>query len=146
MRQPAPHSTGPEISMHYALALPALVTLLALAFYVFTGVKVGIARGRYKIAAPAVTGDPAFERAYRVQMNTLEQIVAFLPALWLYATFGNPFIASGLGLLWIVGRIWYAAGYYRAASKREAGFVLTFVAFAALWTGATYGVLRLLFV
>jgi hypothetical protein len=45
-------------------------------------------------------------------MNTLEQIVAFLPALWLYATFGNPFIASGLGLLWIFGRIWYAAGYY----------------------------------
>lgn len=131
--------------MHHAIALPALTTLLALAFYIVTGIKVGVARGRYKIEAPAVTGDPAFERAYRVQMNTLEQIVAFLPALWLYATFGNPFIASGLGLLWIVGRIWYAVGYYRAAGKRGPGFVLTFIAFAALWTGAAYGVLRLLF-
>ena len=132
--------------MHHALALPALTTLLALAFYVFTGIKVGAARERYNVAAPAVTGDPAFERAYRVQMNTLEQIVAFLPALWLYAIFGNPFIASGLGLLWIVGRIWYAVGYYRAADKRGPGFVLSFVAFAALWAGAAYGVLRLLYV
>jgi uncharacterized membrane protein YecN with MAPEG domain len=131
--------------MHFALALPALITLLALAFYVFTGIKVGAARGRYKIEAPAVTGDPAFERVYRVQMNTLEQIVAFLPALWLYAAFGNPIWASGIGLLWIVGRIWYAVGYYRAASRRGPGFALTIIAFATLWTGAAIGVVRLLF-
>ena len=131
--------------MHHALALPALTTLLAIAFYVFTAIKVGAARERYKIAAPAVTGDPAFERAYRVQMNTLEQLAAFLPALWLYAIFGNSLIASGLGLVWIVGRIWYAIGYYRAASKRGPGFVLTFVAFAALWAGAAYTVVRALY-
>jgi uncharacterized MAPEG superfamily protein len=134
----------PETRMHLFVALPALVTLLALAFYVFTGVKVGWARGRYKIEAPAVTGDPAFERVYRVQMNTLEQLVAFLPALWLAAVFGNPLLASGLGLLWILGRIWYAVGYYRAADKRGPGFGLTIIAFAALWVSAAIGILRIL--
>ena len=130
--------------MHIALALPALVTLLALAFYVYTGIKVGQARGRYKVEAPTVTGDPAFERVYRVQMNTLEQIVAFLPALWLYVTFGNPFWASGLGLLWIAGRVWYAIGYYRAADKRGPGFAITVLALGALWLGAAIGVVRIL--
>ena len=63
------------------LALPALVTLLAVLWYVVTGIQVGRMRTQYKVYAPATTGDPAFERAFRVQMNELEQIVAFLPAM-----------------------------------------------------------------
>jgi len=125
-------------------ALPALTTLAALLLYVVVSINVGRARGKYKIEAPAVTGHPDFERVYRVQMNTLEQLVAFLPALWLFAFFVSPAWASTIGTAWIVGRVVYAAGYYRAAEKREAGFAITFVAFAVLWAGATWGVVRAL--
>jgi glutathione S-transferase len=125
-------------------ALPALTTLAALLFYVVTIVNVGRARGRYKIDGPAVTGHPDFERVVRVQMNTLEQLVAFLPALWLFALYLSPNWAATIGSAWIAGRVIYAIGYYRAADKRAAGFGITVLAFAALWLGAAWGVARAL--
>jgi glutathione S-transferase len=125
-------------------ALPALITLAALAVYVATGLYVARARGEFKILAPAVTGNPAFERVYRVQMNTLEQLVAFLPALWLCAVFLRPSWAAAIGAVWVAGRILYAAAYYRDAAKRAPGFVLSFVAFALLWLGALWGVIAAL--
>jgi uncharacterized membrane protein YecN with MAPEG domain len=125
-------------------ALPALTTLAALLFYVVASINVGRARGRFKIDAPAVTGHPDFERIYRVQMNTLEQLVAFLPALWLFAFYVSPTWAATLGTAWIAGRVIYAVGYYRAAEKRGWGFGITFAAFAALWVGAAGGVVRAL--
>ena len=106
-------------------ALPALTTLAALLFYVVTIINVGRARGRFKIDGPAVTGHPDFERVVRVQMNTLEQLVAFLPALWLFAFYLSPNWAATLGSAWIAGRVIYAVGYYRAADKRAAGFGIT---------------------
>jgi glutathione S-transferase len=122
-------------------ALPALTTLVALLLYVVVTINVGRARTKYKIAAPAVTGNPEFERVYRVQMNTLEQLVAFLPALWLFAFFVNPAWAATIGTAWIIGRIIYPMAYYRAAQSRGLGFGITFFAFAALWIGAAWGVL-----
>ena len=126
------------------LALPALTTLVAVLLYYATIGNVGRARAKYKIAAPATTGHPDFERAFRVQMNTLEQLAAFLPALWLFALYQSPAWASLFGAMWIVGRALYAVGYYRAAEKRDAGFVIGFVAFAALWLGAAWGVIAAL--
>jgi len=125
-------------------ALPALTTLAALLFYVITIINVGRARGRFKIDAPAVTGHPDFERVYRVQMNTLEQLVGFLPALWLFAFYLSPTWAATLGTAWVAGRVVYAVGYYRAAEKRGPGFGITVSAFAALWLGAAWGVVRAL--
>jgi uncharacterized membrane protein YecN with MAPEG domain len=125
-------------------AWPALVTLAALLFYAVTIANVGRARNRYKISAPAVTGHPDFERVHRVAENTLEQLVAFLPALWLSAEFMSVTWSAGLGAIWILGRIIYAAGYYRAAHKRGLGFAITLFAFSALWIGATWGVVRAL--
>jgi len=125
-------------------ALPALTTLAALLFYVVVSINVGRARGKFKINAPAVTGHPDFERVYRVQMNTLEQLVAFLPALWLFAAYVSPTWAATLGTAWIAGRVIYAVGYYRVAEKRGPGFGITFAAFAALWVGAAWGVVRVL--
>jgi glutathione S-transferase len=125
-------------------ALPALTTLAALLFYVVTIVNVGRARGRFKIDGPAVTGHPDFERVVRVQMNTLEQLVAFLPALWLFAFYLSPNWAATIGSAWIAGRVIYAVGYYRAADKRAAGFGITVLAFTALWVGAAWGVARAL--
>ena len=127
-----------------ALALPALTTLVAVLLYFAVTLNVGRARVKYKIAAPAVSGHPDFERAYRVQMNTLEQLVPFLPALWLFAFYVSTFWASAIGLVWIVGRALYAVAYCRAAEKRGPGFGLSMLAFVALWFGAVWGVGRTL--
>ena len=125
-------------------ALPALTTLIALLLYFVVTINVGRARVKCKIEAPAVTGHPDFERAYRVQMNTLEQMIAFLPALWLFAAYVSGPWASALGALWIAARALYAVGYYRAAEKRGAGFGIAALAFVALWLGAAWGVVRTL--
>jgi glutathione S-transferase len=118
------------------------VTLLALAFYfVVTGLA-GQARARYGIKAPAVTGSEQFERAYRVQMNTLEQLIFFLPAMWLYALFVGDVGAAVGGLLWIAARILYAVSYTRDPSTRGPGAILTVIVQAGLFLGAAYGVVR----
>ena len=126
------------------LALPALMTLIAVLWYVITAIYVGRAHIKYKIDAPAMAGHPALERAVRVQMNTLEQLAAFLPAMWIYAWFGNPRWAAIACALWIVGRIVYAVGYWVDANKRGPGFIITFLALAFVWVGAVWSVVRVL--
>jgi glutathione S-transferase len=125
-------------------ALPALTTLVALLLYFVITINVARARMKYRIAAPAVTGDPNFERVYRVQVNTLEQMIAFLPALWLFAFYVSPAWASVLGTVWIAGRALYAVAYYRSADRRSTGFNIGAFAFMALWLGAAWGVVRVL--
>ena len=121
----------------------AAVTIVALIVYFVVGANVARARGRYQVVAPAVDGHPAFARIYRVQQNTLEQLVLFLPALWLCAlTVGDPW-AGLIGLVWPIGRILYAWGYYRDAEKRGPGFVLSVAATMVLLAGAVIGLARL---
>ncbi|MEO8857317.1 MAG: MAPEG family protein [Burkholderiaceae bacterium] len=120
--------------------LPALVTLLTVLLLFATMWAVGHARGKYGIKAPATTGDPAFERAYRVQMNTLEATVMFLPTLWLAATLGFSGWAGMAGLVWIVGRAWYAVAYLRDASKRGPGYAVGMLGWAATLVMACIGV------
>lgn len=122
--------------------LPALVTLLTVLLLLGTMWAVGHARDKYGIKAPAITGDPAFERAYRVQMNTLEQTVMFLPTLWLAADYGFTGWAGVAGLVWIVGRIWYAIAYLGDAGKRGPGFMLGMIAWAVVLVMAVFGVGR----
>jgi glutathione S-transferase len=122
----------------------AAVTLLALLLhFILTGV-VARARGKYGIVAPAVTGDENFERAYRVQMNTVEQMVFFLPALWLYAVLVNDIGAAVGGLIWVIGRAVYAAGYIADPTKRGTGMMISFLAQIGLFLGALFGVVRAL--
>jgi glutathione S-transferase len=122
--------------MHF-YPLVGVISLLALLVYAYMGVRVGQARGRYKIAAPAVTGHPDFERAYRIQMNTLEWLPTFLTSLWLFAVAWNDDrISSAIGLVWIVGRILYLTGYSQAPEKRETGFLIQTLAAAVLLFGA----------
>jgi glutathione S-transferase len=104
-------------------ALVAIVTILVLLFYFWTGLTVGRMRGRHKIDAPAMIGHPEFERAVRVQMNTLEWIVIFLPAMWLCAAYVNPLFAAALGVIWIVGRYLYMQGYLTDPTARSLGFL-----------------------
>ena len=121
---------------------PALVTLAALSLCFATAAIVGKARVRYRVAAPATTGHEMFERAFRVQMNTLENVVIFLPALWLCAIFFGPLTATVLGGMWVIGRVWYAAAYLREPKSRGSGFVLAFAAWGGLMITASWGVLR----
>jgi glutathione S-transferase len=121
--------------------LTALVTCLALAVYLLTSVQVARARATFGIKAPAITGNPDFERVFRVQMNTLEWLPIFLPALWLFAIYISDTIAAVLGLVWIAGRILYMVGYSKAADKRGRGFTIQSSATVLLWLGATGAIL-----
>jgi uncharacterized membrane protein YecN with MAPEG domain len=123
-------------------AWTALVTLLALVFYFFMGLGVAGARAKYKIAAPAMTGDPIFERHVRVQMNTLEWLPIFLPSLWLFAAYWGDRAAAGVGAAWIVGRILYRIGYVRDPKQRGMGFAIQASAALALLIGALIGVVQ----
>jgi glutathione S-transferase len=125
--------------MNHLSALVTLLTVLLLAGCMFA---VGRARVKYAIKAPATSGHPAFERAYRVQMNTLEGAVMFLPTLWLATLYGFGGWAGVAGLVWVAGRIWYALAYVRDPAKREAGFAIGSLAWLVLLLMAAYGVGR----
>lgn len=122
--------------MQMPQSLPALVTLAIVLWYMVTVFQVGRARSKYKVQAPATTGDPAFERVFRVQMNELENLVVFLPSMWIYALMGNPRNAAILGALYLVGRIVYAVGYWAEARRRAVGYYIGTLAFALTWTMA----------
>ncbi|MGO8954987.1 MAG: MAPEG family protein [Rhodomicrobium sp.] len=119
----------------------ALVTILAVAFYLYTGIAVAKARVKYGVKAPATSGQPDFERMFRIQMNTLEWLPVFLPALWLFAIYVNDRAAALLGLVWIFGRILYFRGYAAAAEKRGRGFGLQALAAGILLAGALAGII-----
>jgi glutathione S-transferase len=122
----------------------AAVTLVALLVYFFIIGAVARARAKYGIKAPAVTGNEHFERAYRVQMNTLEQMALFVPALWLYAAYVSDRGAAVGGLIWVVGRVIYALAYTKDPTSRGPGAMITLLAAVGLWLGAAYGVVRAL--
>ena len=119
--------------------LPAVVTLLTLLLMFYTVWMVGSARQRYGIKAPSISGDPAFERAWRVQMNTVENAVMFIPALWLAAQYVDPLWAGIAGIVWLAGRVWYAVAYVRDASRRGPGYLVSMIAWAALMLMAAGG-------
>ena len=114
----------------------AIITCLAILCYFFTTILVSKARVKFGIKAPATTGNPDFERVFRVQMNTLEWLPIFLPSLWLFAIYISDDLAAVLGLIWILGRFLYMTGYSQAAQKRGTGFAILGLAGAVLWLGA----------
>ncbi len=117
-----------------------LVTILSLILFYILSVNVGIARAKYKVPAPQITGDENFERVFRVQQNTLEQLIIFIPALWTFSLFVNAIAANILGGIWIVGRIIYAWGYYAEAGKRGLGFAINSLVAIALLIGSLIGI------
>jgi glutathione S-transferase len=125
-----------------ATLLSAIVTILVIALYLIMAIRVGRMRGKHNINAPAVTGHPEFERAYRVQMNTLEQMPAFLPALWLATIYFKAygFLPALLGVLWIIGRVLYMEGYMDDPSKRSFGFTLSTISQLLLLILAMVGI------
>ena len=101
----------------------AIVIVLALMQYFWFAISVGKARGTYKVEAPAVTGDPVFERYYRVQQNTLELLVMFIPALVIFSYWVRPDIGAGIGAIYLIGRFLYARSNVSNPAARGTGFV-----------------------
>lgn len=131
-------SSPASLAMHVYIALVTLATVLLL-FWV--AVLVGRARGKYGVKAPATTGPDGFDRAYRVQMNTQESALMFLPALWTAAHFGLAWISALLGVLWLVSRVWYAVAYANPEGNRGPAFGLSMLALLGLLIQAFWGVI-----
>jgi glutathione S-transferase len=121
------------------MTLVAIVAGLALLEYLVFMVMAGQARGRYGVVAPSTTGDLTFERYFRVQQNTIEQLVVFLPALFMFARFASESWAVVLGVVFIVGRALYARGYIKDPARRGPGFLLTITSNSLLLLGAIIG-------
>lgn len=118
--------------VHFVIAL----ALIQYCYFVFV---VGQARGKYGVPAPAITGHPEFERRFRVQQNTLEQLVVFIPAMLLFATWVSATLAGVLGLVFILGRWLYFRGYVADPERRGTGFIVGALAQIALLLGAVLG-------
>ena len=119
-----------------------IVTALALLQFMVFGFKVGKARGRYGVTAPAIAGNEIFERYFRVQQNTLEQLIVFLPALYVFCHYYSPLVAAALGVVYLIGREIYAFTYVKDPKKREIGYVLTALPVAILLLGGLFGAIR----
>ena len=122
----------------------AIITVVALLEYMVFSFQVGSARGKYNVPAPATTGNEIFERLNRVQQNTLEQLIVFLPSLWIFALHTSATGAAILGTLFIIGRAIYAITYVADPAKRTVGFLLGFLANTVLLLGGLYGATKAL--
>ncbi|HEY2591317.1 MAG TPA: MAPEG family protein [Steroidobacteraceae bacterium] len=118
-----------------------LVTLLAVGYYFFLATRVARARIKFHVELPATSGHPVFDRIFRVHVNTLEWTLTFLVPLWLCAAYLNDLTAAALGLVWIIGRVWYFAGYSKSVRGRLPGFFVQSSACGLLFIGAGAGVI-----
>jgi uncharacterized membrane protein YecN with MAPEG domain len=102
-----------------------IVAMMAVLQYLVFGGLVGQARGKYGVSAPAVVGNEQFERIYRVQMNTLELLVALIPALYAAVRYWPAWFVAGAGVVYLVGRLLYWRAYVTAPARRSLGFTLS---------------------
>jgi len=121
-----------------------LVIALALVEFFVFGTAVARARTRYHVPPPATTGNAEFERYFRVHMNTLEQLVIFLPSIVLFAHYLNAYVAAALGALFIIGRALYFQGYVKDPERRHFGFGVGGIATLVLLIGGIFGTVRAL--
>jgi glutathione S-transferase len=121
-----------------------IVIGLALIEFLYFGIEVGRARSRFNVRAPATTGNEAFERYFRVQMNTLELLVMFIPAILIFSLYMSPYVAAAIGAVYLVGRIIYLFAYVKDPKKRSAGFGLSMLPILVLLAGGIFGAARAL--
>ena len=124
------------------MPLVHIVVGLALAQFLFFCFAVGKARGTYKVAAPATTGNEMFERYFRVQMNTLELLVVFLPSILLSAQYFGAYLATALGVIYLIGRMIYFTSYVKDPKSRSMGYGLSILPVVVLLVGAIIGAVR----
>ncbi|MGH7023018.1 MAG: MAPEG family protein [Caulobacteraceae bacterium] len=122
----------------------ALVSLVALLVYFYMGLRVGQARSKFNVAAPAISGHPDFERTFRIHANTLEWLPLFLVSMWLFSIYWSDPVAAGVGVVWILGRVLYLTGYSREALARSRGFGIQALATGVLLFGSLGRIIWLL--
>ena len=127
------------------MELPIIVTTVALLQFIWFCVQVGGMRAKHDVKAPAMSGPPEFERMMRVQQNTMEQLVVFLPTLWIFGYLVKPAYAAGFGLVYIVGRFIYRAEYLKDPASRSPGFMISFLPTAIMLVWSLVVALRALF-
>jgi len=123
------------------MEMVALVTLLLILEYIYFTGLVGKARVEGDIDAPAMVGDPNFERALRVQLNTAEQLIITIPAMWICGSYFRPDVAAILGVVFFIGRFVYRGQYMREPSSRLSGMIIGFFANIGLVLTAAWGVI-----
>ena len=121
------------------MELVYFMIMLALLEYVAMAALVGRAREKFGILAPTMTGHPDFERVIRVHLNTLENLIIFVPAVWVFASYVSALWAAILGFVFVVARAVYAIGYLRAADKRSIGAAITGLVDLVLVVGGLIG-------
>jgi glutathione S-transferase len=119
-----------------------IVIALALLQFAYLAYEVSQARGRYNVHAPATTGNEVFERYFRVQMNTLELLVMFIPAILIFSLYLSPYTAAGVGVVYLIGRVIYRVSYIKDPKTRSAGFGLSMLAVLILLVGGIVGAVR----
>ena len=132
----------PIIKKERVLEYVAIVSVLLLLQVFWFAFQVGQARVKHGVKAPAMNGPPEFERANRAHQNTVEQLIVFLPGMWMFAYFGNPLVAAGCGAVFLVGRQIYRASYVRDPSQRSAGFGIGALATGVVVIGTLVAAIR----
>ena len=132
------------MTIGYETIYSAIVTILVLALYFYMGGVVGRMRGQHNIVAPAVIGHPEFERAFRVHANTMEQLVLFLPLLWLATLLysGLAWLPALFGLIFLIGRIIYMQIYMSDPQKRGPGILIGMVGVLGLLVLTIIGIVQ----
>jgi hypothetical protein len=123
------------------MAYVTIIAMLALVQYSFFSFKVGQARGKFDVEAPATSGHEIFDRVFRVHQNTLEQLITFLPGIYAFAYFVSPLWATGIGVVFMIGRAIYARAYVADPASRPVGVLITFISAQVLVLGAIVGAL-----
>lgn len=127
--------------MDFTYPLAGIVTVITLFIYLWMAVQVGKSRSKHDVPAPQNTGPDEFLRVLRVHENTVEGLLLFLPALWMFAlTFGDLW-AGLIGIFYPLGRVIYAKGYYQAADKRSRGFMIGLISTSILLIGSLIGLI-----
>ena len=124
------------------MELVAIITALALIQFVYFGIQVGRMREKHSVSAPEIVGDPEFMRMFRIHQNTMEQLVVFIPSLWIFAYFLDPKSGAGIGLIFIATRFVYYLDYLKEPKSRGRGFGIGFVTIAVLLVGGAGGAIK----
>jgi uncharacterized membrane protein YecN with MAPEG domain len=122
------------------MELATIIVMLALAEYIYFTARVGAARGKTGVEAPACTGNEQFERVFRVQQNTLEQLIIFVPATYAFAYYVDNFWVVVPGVIFLIGRLMYSNGYTNNPAARAPGMIATLLS-NALMVAVTLGML-----
>jgi glutathione S-transferase len=122
-----------------SMAWVELVAVLAALQLLFFGVQSAKARAASGLKAPAMVGDARFERMHRVQMNTVELLLVFYPALLVAALHWPAWAVAALGAVYLVGRMVYWRSYLRDPATRTFGFTLSIAPIAILLILALLG-------